>query len=312
MKKVEGKQFKPTSYLLDKIFQQYGLNYVSYKPATSGIENTTLIVETTDTKYVLRVYRQANKSTNDILLEVEYTQYLRSNGISTPKVIKNSRNKYVTEFEENSTIWQLILMEFIGGEHATKYSHELIKEIANVQASMHLLSSKYSAEGAACLTELNEDWFIKQINRTQINDIQLQHFLKRAENYRLDLDVKLPKGLCHLDYDNENVLSKNDKVVAVLDFDDIAVAPFIVCLGYTLWHILFTEGNQKMHEYLEIYEYSRALSHLEWIYLYKIILFRHYVISSMYILNGQTTKNDIKKYLSLEGFINEESARIVL
>lgn len=312
MKKVEDKQFKPTSNLLDKIFQQYGLNYVSYKLATSGIENTTLIVETTNNKYVLRVYRQAKKSTNDIIQEVEYTQYLRSNGISVPKVIKNSKNKYVTEFEENSTIWQLILMEFIDGEHPTEYSHELLKEIANVQATMHILSSKYLSQGDEELSELVEDYFIKQINTNQIQDARLKQFLNRAINFNLKLDKNLPKGYCHLDYDIDNIMSKNNKIAAILDFDDLAFAPFVVCLAYTLWHVLYSNGETKMYGYLAEYERFRKLNDLEKSYMYKIILFRHYVISSLKILIGHTENEDIKMYIQLEELIIGKYTKLAL
>lgn len=293
-------QFVPEFELVESILKLYGLQLVSYEKAKTGIENTTLIIDNKYKKYVLRVYRNGNKSVTDIKHEVDFIEYMISNGVNVPKIVKNIANQYITDFEHCGTVWHIILMEFVDGEHAVCYPHKLLIDIAKTQAEIHILSKKYTTDSVNMLTELSEDCFIKQIDMAQIKDTQLMQFLMRAENFKISLDPKLPKGLCHLDYDNENILSKNHKVVAVLDFDDLAISPFVVCLAYTLWHVLYSDGTQKMYDYLAEYEKIRPLNNLEKSYLYKIVLFRHYVISSMYILNGNQSKIHIHTYIKLE------------
>lgn len=304
MKLEQDKQYVPTDDTLKDILSQYGLNYISSKLATSGIENTTIIIDTQTGKYVLRVYRQDKKSTEEILTELEFTQYLQIHGIKVADVLKNLDNRLVTSYRHDGVNWQMILMRFVDGVHAAKYSGKLIDDIATTQARMHQLSADYKSTNTNEITHLVESYFIRQIDVAKISDIDLRQFVRRAEEYRLDLDKSLPKGLCHLDYDNDNILSDGDRLAVVLDFDDLAIAPFVVCLGYTMWHVLYTDSVEVMKLYLKIYEQTRGLSPLEKDYLYRVILFRHYVISSLKILNGHTDDIDIAKYLSLENTIN--------
>jgi Ser/Thr protein kinase RdoA (MazF antagonist) len=147
---------------------------------------------------------------------------------------------------------------------------------------------------------LKEEYFIKQINLRRLEDDRLRSFLERASNYTLSLDNALPKGLCHLDYDTDNLLAKNSSVLAVLDFDDLAIAPFIVCLAYTLWHVYTEKSEDAAWEYLRYYETFRQISDLERGYIKPIMLFRHYVISAVKVLNNHTLESDIEKYLDIE------------
>lgn len=309
MKLEQEKQFVPTDECLANLFKLYSLKFISHEAATSGIENTTLIVSINKAKYVARIYRQGKKSDDEIQLELNFMQHLMENGIKVPKVIKNIHGKLITVFNYSNTTWQLIVMEFVDGVHAEAYSRGLLKDMAETQANMHLLSMKYKLphESNNKLEILRENYFIKQIDRSSIKSSELEAFLARAEKFNLKLDPHLPSGLCHLDYDKDNIISKNSKIEAVLDFDDLAIAPFVVCLGYTLWHVYAYNGKEMMQYYLSEYEKLRPLKIIEKQYLTKIILFRHYVVSSLKILNGHTLEREISEYLKLESAISADS-----
>lgn len=87
----------------------------------------------------------------------------------------------------------------------------------------------------------------------------------------------------HLDFDAEgNVLVKDNKVSAILDFDDLSYSPCIVCLGYTLWHVLFISNDKHLLEqYITDYIKTRSLAKEEYEILPKILLFRNYVIGML-------------------------------
>ena len=76
--------------------------------------------------------------------------------------------------------------------------------------------------------------------------------------------------------------------------------PFVVCLAYTMWHIQSESGSDATQQYLADYEAIRQLSDLERKFLKPIMLFRHYMISSLKVLNKHTSPNDIRKYLTTE------------
>ena len=61
MKLLPENQFRHSLEIVRLLGERYGITVTSYKEATSGIENTTLIVTTATGKYVFRIYRQAKK-----------------------------------------------------------------------------------------------------------------------------------------------------------------------------------------------------------------------------------------------------------
>lgn len=302
MKLEQENQFIPSNESMTRLFKQYDLELLEYKAATSGIENTTLIVTTKSGNYVARIYRKGKKSFKAIYLELDFVHHLFSHGIKVPDVLVNNSGLPVTTFKHGDNNWQAIIMDFVTGEHAVDYSYKLLNNMAVVQARMHNLSGQYKPlnNSYSRLSELKEDYFIKQINRSNLHNTVLEDFLHRAEAYKVVLDKRLPEGFCHLDYDKENILTDNDDIVAVLDFDDLGWSPFVVCLAYTLWHIHWESGHIAAQKYLANYEAERVLSVEERACIKSIMLFRHYMISAIKILNSHTSETDIKRYIAIE------------
>jgi Ser/Thr protein kinase RdoA (MazF antagonist) len=250
----------------------------------------------------MRIYRQQKKQLRAIKLELDFMEYLRAHGILIPRIIANTSGEQITSQKLGDRTWQIIVMEYVEGEHIKSYPRKLLLEMSEIQAKIHSLSSLYKGNLVSTehLTKLRESYFISQIPLQTIKDSRLKQFLQRAQAYTVNLPPELPSGLCHLDYDTDNVLAKDNSVVAVLDFDDLAVAPFIVCLAYTLWHVYVHGDKQATSTYLNQYEKGRKLSDLELEYIRSIMLFRHYVISAVKVLNGHSSPKEIARYLSLE------------
>lgn len=302
MKLEQEKQFRASEEAVKSIVELYGLEFIAYDAASSGIENTTLIVTTKTQKVVMRIYRLGKKSTSEITQELHFMRFLHSGGLKVPQILANKQGVLITAMVAGGSHWQVIVMEFVAGEHAKSYTPELLLDIARTQAKMHLLSTAYTsfANETEEYTELKEDYFLPLINKGAITDKTLQQFLRRASNYTVKLDAELPKGLCHLDYDKDNIIAKNNAVVAVLDFDDMAIAPFVVCLGFTLWHIWQHAGKDMVEAYLAEYTKTRPLNTLENSYLQKVMLFRHYMICDLKILNDHIETQEIEGYINLE------------
>ena len=302
MKINPDKQFEPNFGDLIKIAKQYDFVPLTFTKSTTGIENTTIIIETKTGKYVIRIYRQGKKNNNSIRQELDFMQYLHANGVAVPGVLPNKSNELISVTSKGNQSWQVIVMEFVEGIHAASYSRTIINELASIQAKLHILSSTYTPvqETKEKLTILHENNFLSQIDIKCLANAQLRAFLQRAKEYIVALDPSLPNGLCHLDYDKDNSLSKNDSITAILDFDDLAVAPFVVCLSYTLWHVHRYGGVNAAQKYLNAYQTIRPLSSEEKRYIRPVKLFRHYVISSLKVLYKHTSLLEIEQYLDLE------------
>lgn len=302
MKLEPEKQFKADFESVALLLRAYALELQSYTAAMSGIENTTLIATTTTAKYVVRIYRLGKKSKNEITLEIDFMQHLQSGGVKVPRIMQNKQGEYVSEFEQHGLRWQAIVMDFVRGVHADEYDTKLLVDMAQTQANMHVLSSKYATPSDVATEDstLSEHFFLPDIDMNTIVDSSLRQFLERAKSYSVPLDAKLPHGLCHLDYDKDNIITRDGVIAAVLDFDDLAIAPFVVCLGYTLWHVRRYGGKNMAEQYLAEYEKVRKLNSLEKSYLKNVMLFRHYMISDLKILNEHVSEQEIADYINLE------------
>jgi Ser/Thr protein kinase RdoA (MazF antagonist) len=312
MKIESANQFKANKESLVKIAGTYGLELKDYDIAATGIENTTIIADCAKGKFVFRIYRKLKKTNEHIHQEINFTEFLHSRGIQVPRIITNNKNELLTMFTDDDSAWQIIVMDFIEGSHPAKYTTGLINTMASLQAKIHTVTKDFKSpyEGFV-LKELRERQFIKHIATEDLKDNELIQFIDRAKNFHVELADVLPWGLSHLDFDEGNILvNTNDEITAILDFDDLALVPYVVDLGYSMWSIWYNSDAESARNYLKSYQESRELSTQEMNILPSVILFRHYVICAMFVLEGESDNEHIDKYLSLEKEILTENVTI--
>ena len=305
--------FVPSQKSVRTILACYDLPLTRFEHASSGIENLTLLVWSQRKKYVLRVYPQKKKSDADILLELDFMSHLRNNGLPLPAIISSSDNQPFVVCEVGNQKWQSVLMEHAQGAHPQAYTPAVLDHMATLQARMHTLGEQYAktqnvASGRSALRETPvTDELLKNIAL----ESYLRDFLQRVNTFVVELDDSLPKGLSHFDFDIDNVLTKNDRVTAILDFGDMECMPLIVCLGYTLWDVLFEKGGEPalVARYLQKYQGVRQLNASEKEVLREIILFRHYVITTVQIHFGNFSQNDLDKALQQEQYLRNFELR---
>ena len=302
MKLQPSDQFKPTSTNVSGILNLYGLSCTNFISAKSGIENCTLYVQTNSGTFVLRVYRYAKKAETDIRLEAQFVEYLHAHGIPTAVPIRNLQDSPYTQFSSDNKIWYAVLMPFFTGTHADRYTDAYLRNLASTQAKMHLLAQKFPASADTKVRDvvLQEGYFIQLIENRAELDPHISSFVDRAEAYTVRIDTALPSGYCHLDYDNGNILSDNDSIVAVLDFDDMQFTAFVRCLAYTVWDIMFELGLSSIQDYVDIYEHYRPLSAEEKSLLLPLVLYRHYLIGCKDVADNAMSPELLQTYLERE------------
>jgi len=296
--------FVPSQKHVRAILARYNLPLTRFLHATHGIENLTLFIWSRRKKYVLRVYPQKKESDADILLELDFMSYLRNNGLPTPAIISSSDNEPLVVCELDNNQWQCVLMEHAIGAHPEAFTPALLDHMAPLQARMHTLGEQYAnthtikcGRAALRVTSMTDEL----LNNTALES-DMRDFLERVKAFVVELDDSLPKVLSHFDFDIDNVLTQNDRVTAILDFGDMECLPLVVCLGYTLWDVLFEKGGSPalVARYLQNYQEVRQLSQREKEVLREIILFRHYVITTVQIHFEDFSQNDLDKALQQE------------
>jgi Ser/Thr protein kinase RdoA (MazF antagonist) len=308
MKLDPSRQIKITQENIAKIVDFYSIHDFTFTIPEDGISNTTLIIESGVKKFILRVYRKDGKKDDDINLEIEFQDYLKLHHIPVPEIYKNKNEDKLTIVEIDGANWQCVFMEFIEGQNITvKPSHELISELAHIQAKMHLLGVEFvKAKNINKYPFLHlSDSLASKIENIHFHkdNKKVLDFIERVKVYKYDLNLDLPYGYNHLDIDFDgNVITKNNRIVGIIDFDDLRSSPPIMCLGYTLWNILDEDGFEIMLSYLKEYEKIRPLNSLEHETLPHVIFFRNYVIGIIRLMlwKENTPIEDIDNILKLE------------
>lgn len=303
------KQIKLNKHVVNTLLKAYNLSARSFKAFPHGIENTTLLATTNKGKYVVRVYQKNKKTIKNIEREIAFMEFLRKGKIPIPQVFKNISGEQVSRYKNSDAVWSYILMEFAQGKHPESYSKNAIKNLAAIQAKMHVLGSEFAKklDGPKLFWEhLRERAFSPHIKISMIKDTAVKDFIIRVKKFEAPIPRNLPQGYNHLDMTNVNMLIENDRITAVLDFDDACYSPPIVCLAYCLLDVLYiTKDVRDISTYLTAYTKCRKLTKLELNILKHVMLFRNYVVGAMEVLfHGEKSKY-LKSILEFERIIED-------
>lgn len=299
-------QINITDGAVTLILKSYGISNFSFEPINQGIENTSLLIKSEEKKYVLRIYRQKRKTDTDISFEIQFQDYLKEHGIPIPLMYSNLKKEELSIINIDDKEWQIILMQFMEGESITlNPSKKLIIELAHIQAKMHLLGIEFANKSDKTKYTINNlnGLIANKIEKLPVQNEEVVKFVERVKSYKYELNKDLPYGYNHLDLDFDgNVIIKDDKIVGIIDFDDLRYSPSVMCLGYSLWNVLDDSGIEFFKLYLKEYENIRPLSNLERQTLSNVIFFRNYQIGIIRLLlwGKDTPTEDITNIIQLE------------
>ncbi len=204
---------------LPKILANYDLGeYRGFKTFANGAGQTTLLLETSMGKFVLRYYE--NRPQKHVSFEVQLFNYLRSKNFPVPAIIKNRLGEFSGTYKEKP----FIIIEFVGGEHGKNpndfFDVKEVAEVIKVVAQLHNLTKDYAPEYFKDREVFDAKYCWKEFEKKHSHLVESEKGKWfKAELNKLEFPTSLPKGVCHADLNYGNFLFRNDKIVAVLDFD---------------------------------------------------------------------------------------------
>lgn len=256
--------FIDTEENLGQILDRYGLRLKSYTRPTGGVINNNFIVDTTTGKFVLRASAYGARKDEDILYELRLIETLARRGAPVTRTLLNDSGKTLTHYtDRKGHAWQVIVMHFVKGRHLKANDLPLIDIVAETHAHLHLVARRYpTRESVEETVRGHLSWLDKEIERARPLFKKCGKDPALMEIYRTvreDLIATIPRiytlphGEVHLDYDSDNILVSGKRVAAVIDFDDIANAPFIWDIGNSLWWWLDNNPISKHERIIEKY-----------------------------------------------------------
>jgi len=249
------------------------LNYklgelIDFEPINKGTVQTNFFLKTTKGEFVFRYYE--NRSKESVLFEVNLINCLKDKNYPCPAPFRNKHGIFIGIHNNKP----YVIFEFIEGEHIENpnedQKRQLIRKVAELQNITKNYRPLYKKFRWNYSIELCKK--LAQEEAKRINTTNSKRKLKWLENElsNLDLPKSLPKGICHCDFHFSNVLFKNGKFNALIDFDDAnytflmydlvcLIDPFISIFSWANWNKYkitdnvfdFREAKKVISEYMK-------------------------------------------------------------
>lgn len=228
-----------------------------------GLTNLTAIITINDEKYVARIYNRHTKNIPSIELEARVTAFLNHNKLSfrVPAFLRTPAGDEYVQLSDGAlgaivTFLEGKAPELLELEQAAEFGR-VIGEISSVLGNYETEQLSYHGQAFSDLYRLHPladrqavTAFIEQ-PPFSINEVHLALYKEMAATVENKLDQlkELPSQLVHHDLLIFNLLSQDDKICGVLDFDFISLDARFMEFAISLNHILqLSNGSLEMTE----------------------------------------------------------------
>jgi len=264
---------KLTKKEIQKITEIYDLGKVkNIRLIDFGLVNYNYELKTEKGEFILRVigYKMDENKKNKLKLEFGVLKYLRKKRFQYkfPEPIKNKRGKEILRIgKKNLWVYKKIPGEIIRDPPNTKK----LKEIARALAIYHktVKGFKFKKVDRRSTWLLLEYEKMKKINpKNKLDKLILENIeffnnqLKKVLTYSFKGNL-LP---VHKDFHAYNMVYERDKIIGILDFDNINYAPKIKDLGYSMRLLCISKNKldkRKFNLFLREYEKINKLTKKE-------------------------------------------------
>lgn len=212
----------------------------------SGYANTNYRLSTESGNSLLRIFTE--KSIEDINHEIAVMKFLKVEKFPAAFPVARRDGEYIT----CSLYGNIVLYDFIEGNEAA-VNPRTVAVIARAAAKLHLLKGWRQFEKE---NSLSIDLCHKTISRFASAKFQyheiFDYFCEETEYLSRVLDHPLPRGLVHGDIFPDNTLWSGDRLLAIVDFEEVCIDNFLYDIGVTINGFCFIE-NRLSHELKEIF-----------------------------------------------------------
>lgn len=242
----------------NKILQNYNLGEVSTtKRLTSGFANINYKIKTTKGNFLFRIC--AEKSLKEIQYEIKVMNELRRIKFPTAFPIKRKDEQFINK----TKFGEVVIYDFAVGEEP-KVNEKTAKEIAKAVAKLNTLKNwKKLQKGNAINLKLCKD-NIREFDSAKNKYSEIfEYFKEETEFLSKPLKEKIPQGLVHGDIFSDNTKFKGNKLVAILDFEEVCTDNLLFDIGVTINGFCFQNNrlNPKLLKvFLNEYEKIRKIS----------------------------------------------------
>ena len=256
---------KLTQKEITKLIQIYDLGEVkALKYIKGGAVNYNFYLRTNKGEFIVRILGREDKDLDKKReLEFKVLEYLKKHSFSyqIPCPIKNCSKQYISRINKKK-LW---IYRRLNGETPKKMNKKKLKEIARALAEYHRIMKgfptniKYKRINIGLLekrySQMRKVKSRNRVDRLMLNNLSLfEESLKQVKDFKFHQNVLLT----HQDIHRTNVLFKGNKLIGILDFENLKMAPRINDIAYITKSLLFNNDRLDKRIFnLFLKEYER-------------------------------------------------------
>jgi homoserine kinase type II len=254
---------------IKKICRLHGIDkVVEAKLLTSGFANRNYKVITEKDSFFYRVCTQ-QKDAQNIIYEVDLLLELKKINFPTAFLIPEKGGSFISDSREG----KVLIYEFKEGSEP-KLNHQTVKEIAKCVAKLNNFQEfeKYPRKNIIHLDYCFE--LIKEFKTASLHYSKIYAYFEEQTEYLLrPVSANLPKGLIHGDVFPDNTIFKNNRLSALIDFEEVCVDNLLMEIGMCINGFCFIDNKldiELMETFLFEYNKIRQITkkELELLYYY--------------------------------------------
>ena len=242
--------------------RDYGLGEeVSLRPLPEGYANTNYALETSTGTFLYRICRQKSKS--DIADELKVLECLKTRGFRAAYPIRRDDGELISATPSGL----VVLYSFIEGEEP-ELTPETAGEAAEALARLHGIEPPGDFDKTNFIQIENSQELASRFGESIHGDRQiLGRFLDETARLR-DLlgDEPLPRGLIHADLFPENTIFRENRLEAIIDFEECCIDSFLFDVGTAINGFCFIDNileHGLLRRFLANYNSVRAFDQTE-------------------------------------------------
>jgi homoserine kinase type II len=286
-------EFEKIKNLLQK---SYGINALEIEPINKGVVNKKYRIKDDEGTYILK--RCKSRSIKKIENIISFTEFAKGHSFATFSIIPTpSGSKYI---HYNSRYYYM--MTTVPGEPVPPFSNnsKVIYSLGKTMADLHLLQWKPPNKiKSRTLKNISTLWNKVLPNLESATFKDKQHLINVVTDELLyqqkihNIYDSLPKSVTHSDSWFENIMTDGNKVVGIVDLDNISVDVSLVDLARTLNTWCFSDekiNDELASKFINGYTEKRKLTQVEIDNLTNYVRFialRHVIYVADFYLRGK-------------------------
>jgi len=242
--------------------KDYGLGEaVSLRPLPEGYANTNYALETSTGIFLYRICRQ--KSEDDISAELAVLERLEARSFRAAYPIRRGDGCLISTTPSGI----VVLYGFIEGEEPA-HTPETASEAARALAELHGIEPPEGFEKTNFVQLENSQELASRFGESVHGDRRiLGRFLEETARLRELLGTEpLPGGLIHADLFPENTIFRENRLEAIIDFEECCIDSFLFDVGTAINGFCFVDNTLEpklLGSFLQGYHSVRAFSETE-------------------------------------------------